>query len=87
MFFEILELTQRPELNQHEKLAVLTKFSKRFARIVQGKLLEGAWKKKMVGLRDEMKEDENASKPPANNKELAEALKAHNPEMLKGLPV
>ncbi|MBN2155009.1 MAG: hypothetical protein JW776_03105 [Candidatus Lokiarchaeota archaeon] len=58
LFFEILEMTQRPELNQHEKTAVLTKFAKRFARKVQGELLERSWNKKLIGIRTASADDE-----------------------------
>jgi len=58
LFFEILEVTNRPELNQHEKTAVLTKFAKRFARKVQGELIERVWNKKLVGIRTSAVDDE-----------------------------
>ncbi|TFG19611.1 MAG: hypothetical protein EU530_05670 [Promethearchaeota archaeon] len=58
LFFEILEMVDRPELNHHEKIAVLTKFAKRFARKVQGELLESDWNKKLVGIRTASVDDE-----------------------------
>ncbi len=63
LFFEILEMTERPELNQHEKIAVLTKFAKRFARKVQGELLEHTWNKKLVGIRTTSVDDEMNLEP------------------------
>lgn len=62
-FFEILEMVNRPELNQHEKVAVLTKFAKRFARKVQGELLEQDWNKKLIGLRSTSVDDEKNLEP------------------------
>ncbi|MHA1451229.1 MAG: hypothetical protein ACTSRD_00015 [Promethearchaeota archaeon] len=58
LFFEILEMVDRPELNHHEKIAVLTKFAKRFASKVQGELLEQDWNKKLVGIRTASVDDE-----------------------------
>ena len=58
LFFEILEMVDRPELNHHEKIAVLTKFAKRFARKVQGELIERDWNKKLVGIRTASVDDE-----------------------------
>ena len=58
LFFEILEMVDRPELNHHEKIAVLTKFAKRFASKVQGELIERDWNKKLVGIRTASVDDD-----------------------------
>ena len=63
LFFEILEMADRPELNNHEKVAVLTKFAKRFARKVQGELVERNWNKKLVGIRSTSVDDEGNLEP------------------------
>jgi hypothetical protein len=58
LFFEILEMVDRPDLNHHEKIAVLTKFAKRFASKVQGELIERTWNKKLVGIRTASVDDD-----------------------------
>lgn len=50
LFYEIEEFTERPELNQEDKLEILNKFINRFTKKFFGELIEDKWNKKLVGL-------------------------------------
>lgn len=50
---EIEEVINRPELNEDQKRALLGQFATYFAEYLQGKLVEGRWDRKLVGLKEE----------------------------------
>ncbi|MFX1237681.1 MAG: hypothetical protein ACFE8P_08160, partial [Promethearchaeota archaeon] len=51
MFFsEIEEFIDRPQLQKSDKQGIMQRFASRFSKKLYGKLLEGKWNKKLVGL-------------------------------------
>lgn len=60
LFFQVDEVVDRPELNMEEKTNILSKFTGRFSRKLQGEILEGKWNKKLVGI-DQESQDEKTS--------------------------
>lgn len=55
--YEISESLDRKELNEDQKFRILNQFAKRFAYLLQGEVIEGKWKKKLIGLKTKENED------------------------------
>ena len=49
--WEIEEAADNPSLNKENKVQVMEKFVQRFARRIQGLLIEGKWNEKLIGIR------------------------------------
>ncbi len=52
LYFEVEEAINRPEIERIQQQAMLSKFAHRFALKLQGKVIEGKWNKKLVGMKD-----------------------------------
>ncbi len=50
LFFEVEELSNRPDLNKENKQLVFNKFASRFSKKLFGELIEEKWNKKLIGL-------------------------------------
>jgi len=50
LFFEVEELSNRPELKNENKQLVYNKFASRFSKKLYGELIEDKWNKKLIGL-------------------------------------
>ncbi|MEE9377214.1 MAG: hypothetical protein V3V33_04170 [Candidatus Lokiarchaeia archaeon] len=50
LFFEVEELSNRPELKNENKQLVFNKFASRFSKKLYGELIEDKWNKKLIGL-------------------------------------
>ncbi|NVM34198.1 MAG: hypothetical protein HWN81_01300 [Candidatus Lokiarchaeota archaeon] len=50
LFFEVEELSNRPELKKENKQLVFNKFASRFSKKLYGELIEDKWNKKLIGL-------------------------------------
>ncbi|HMF33701.1 MAG TPA: hypothetical protein VKK79_19915 [Candidatus Lokiarchaeia archaeon] len=60
--WEIEEVSDLPNLETEAKAQVLSKFAQRFARHIQGLLIEGKWNKKLIGLKgQDATDDEHLS--------------------------
>ncbi len=60
--WEIEEVTENPDLDKENKSQVVARFVQRFARRIQGLLIEGKWNKKLIGVK---------GKDPTDSEELA----------------
>jgi len=60
--WEIEEITENPSLEKENKSQVMVKFVQRFARRIQGLLIEGKWNKKLIGIK---------GKAPTDSEDLA----------------
>ncbi|OLS16102.1 MAG: hypothetical protein RBG13Loki_0272 [Promethearchaeota archaeon CR_4] len=49
--WEIEEVTENPSLGKEHKSQLMAKFVQRFARRIQGLLIEGKWNKKLIGMK------------------------------------
>ncbi len=49
--WEVEEVTENPALGKENKNQVISKFVQRFARKIQGLLIEGKWNKKLIGVK------------------------------------
>ncbi len=49
--WEVEEITENPALGKENKSQVVAKFVQRFARRIQGYLIEGKWNKKLIGVK------------------------------------
>lgn len=50
LFFEVEELSNRPDLDKEKKQLIFNKFASRFSKKLFGELIEEKWNKKLIGL-------------------------------------
>lgn len=60
--WQVEEVADLPDVQEDVKANILAKFAQRFARRIQGLLIEGKWNKKFIGLKgQDLTDDENMS--------------------------